>query len=89
MRRFSSSYLALALIPIVLLQVITFSVHSNAQNFDPKVEDKVYLNNIEKGLTAEVNKTRVIFLSHAKLLDTLARQFVAAQLKENLFIVCI
>lgn len=81
-----SSYLALVLI-LVVFQLVAFATHSNAQNFDPKLPDKVYLNNIEKEIRNELNQTRVSFWKQAQLLDTIARQFVAAQIKENLFIV--
>lgn len=81
-RTLMSPYLA-----FILTALVTFSGHSIGQNFDPMVEDNVYLNKIEKDIETEVNKTRIVFLKQALVLDLLAREFVAAQLKENLFAV--
>lgn len=81
-----SSNLKLFLIPSLL---IAWSSFACAQNFDPSMKDKMYLNKIQEEIQQEVNQTRVVFYKQAQALDRLAKQFVAAQIKENLFIVII
>ncbi|CAL8081615.1 unnamed protein product [Orchesella dallaii] len=80
-----SSYFSLFFV-LILSLVLNLGCPSSAQNFVPDLEDKAYLNNVEKDIVNEVNKTRAVFYQQALLLDSVARQFVAAQLKENLFI---
>lgn len=60
---------------------------TTGQYFDPELDDQTYLNNLQKKLEIEVNATRVRLVEQAKLTEMIAKEFVSAQIKENLFIV--
>lgn len=57
------------------------------QYFDPDLSDKDYLDNLQMKIEVEVNTTREDLYAQAKVIEDITKQFVAAQLKENLFIV--
>jgi len=60
---------------------------SGGQYFDPDLDDKTYLDNLQKKIESEVKTTREELIVQAQIVELMTKQFVAAQLKENLFIV--
>ncbi len=57
------------------------------QNFDPNIDDKAYLDQIENDIQAEVDQTRQALREQAKYTQDVARNYAGAKIKENLFIV--
>lgn len=72
---------------ICAILVLLLSNSSSGQYFDPKLDDKIYLDNLQHKLELELNSTRVRLVEQAKLTEMVAKEFVAATIKENLFLV--
>ncbi len=71
----------------ILLACVFFILSTRAQYFNPNLDDKTYLDNIQYKLELEKNATRVKLMEQVKITELVAKEFVAAQIKENLFIV--
>ncbi|XP_021966813.2 uncharacterized protein LOC110861990 [Folsomia candida] len=71
---------------ICAILVLLLSNSSSGQYFDPKLDDKIYLDNLQHKLELELNSTRVRLVEQAKLTEMVAKEFVAATIKENLFL---
>jgi hypothetical protein len=69
---------------LLLATSLCFSI---AQYFDPNIDDKTYLDTLQTRLQMEVNATKMELVIQAKITEMVAKKFVTAQLKENLFIV--
>jgi hypothetical protein len=70
-----------------LVLVLCLTQLSGGQYFDPELDDKTYLDNLQKRIESEVKTTREDLIVQAQIVEFMTKQFVAAQLKENLFIV--
>jgi len=69
--------------------LICFVVLTQSRYVAIEDEQDVYLDEIARELEAELNTTKSLFYEQAVLTEQVAKKFVGAQLKENLFIVCL
>jgi len=70
---------------IVILVCLHFT-EVLAQHFDPSIDDKSYLDQIESDIQAEVDLARQILREQAKYTQDVARNYAGAKMKENLFV---
>ncbi|CAG7821202.1 unnamed protein product, partial [Allacma fusca] len=56
-----------------------------SQFFDPIMDDKSYLDNIQKNLVEELEEAKVDLFIEARKVENVTRTYIAAKLKENVF----
>jgi len=81
----STSNIILTVASVVLALILLCS----AQNFDPELSDKEYLDKIQDQLHKEVMVAHTNLVNQTKILQQVTRSFIASKIKENLFRVSI
>ncbi|CAG7720684.1 unnamed protein product, partial [Allacma fusca] len=84
MRGFSSVNLLSLAFSIVLFLTVT-TKFGYSQYLNPKLNDKNYLDSLQKEVSHEVQESKVELLEQAKVVQHVTRTYIAARLKQNLF----
>ena len=69
---------------VAVATLFTFTL-VHCQFFDPILDDKTYLDNIQKDVVTELEEAKNELMTQAKVVENVTRAYIAAKLKENVF----
>ncbi|ODN00263.1 hypothetical protein Ocin01_06423 [Orchesella cincta] len=70
---------------VTVSSVLFLTLVCSAQNFDPSLSDKEYLDKIQDQLHQEAVEAHINLVNQTKILQQVTRSFIASKIKENLF----
>ncbi len=70
---------------LALSLTLGLAAFAHSQFFDPELDDKTYLDQIEERISLEVERSALDLVEQSKVAEKVTKSYIAIKLKDNVF----